>query len=291
LSQFITSNLAILSPGLLGGSIAFAARRYLGANLSLRVWSRGDAALVKVRDSGVADVATTNLREVITGADLVILAMPVPYMKEMVQALLPHLSAGSLVTDVGSVKGPVVATLGPLCADAGRVFVGSHPMAGDDKAGFEAARGDLFDGKTCILTPTSDSPADDVDRLRCFWRSLSCRVLCMDADEHDRKVARISHLPHAVAAAVSLAALADDPSAGDCVGQGFRDSTRVAQGPADMWADILLENRAEVLASLTDATARLQELLAFVQGADKEGLRQFLAHAAQLRASLPGLPL
>lgn len=279
-------SIAILGPGLLGGSLALAVRRVM-PQCEIRIWGRREQAVQDILDRGLADFASTNAALVAEGASLVILATPVLVMEAMSMALVGRLASDAVVTDVGSVKRSVVSVLEPLFTSGGHSFVGSHPMAGSDKAGIAAARHDLFQGAACILTPTTDTASMALDRVRQFWETLGCRLLTMSPEEHDRKIARISHLPHAVAAAVVLAALGKDHSAVQCSGNGFRDSTRVAGGDPDLWTGILLENRHEVVPALEDVVARTKELLAIISGQDNEALRRFLAEAQQLRALVP----
>lgn len=243
--------------------------------------------MTTVRERGLADFTSTDARLVVEGASFVVLATPVTVMESVSRLIVGRLAPDAVVTDVGSVKQPVVSVLEPLFASAGRSFVGSHPMAGSDKAGIEAARQDLFKGAACIVTPPGETLSVDVDRVKSFWEALGCRLITMSASEHDRKIARISHLPHAVAAAVVLAGLGHDPSAASCSGNGFRDSTRVAGGDPDLWTGILLENRSEVVMALEDVVARTKELLAIISRQDNEALRRFLAEAQKLRALVP----
>jgi prephenate dehydrogenase len=280
-------HIAILGPGLLGGSLAMAVRKHFPES-RITLWARREEAVEKIREMQIADIASTNVREVVSGADLIILATPITVMESLAREIVKaDLSDGAIITDVGSVKASVVSELEPVCQAAGKTFLGSHPMAGSERTGIEAARADLFDGAACILTPTARTSRDDVARLTGFWRALGCRVLEMDAQEHDRRIARISHLPHVMAAATTLAALRASPAALDCAGNGFRDSTRVAAGDADLWTGILAGNRAEVLAAVRDASDTLREFLEMLDGLDEEALRRFLLEAKSLRDRLP----
>jgi len=160
-------------------------------------------------------------------------------------------------------------------------------MAGSEKSGFSAAHADLLQGATCIVTPDEDTEADHLTRLTDFWTSLGCRVLAMSPEEHDRKVARISHLPHAVAAAVVRAALGADASAAECTGNGFRDATRIAAGDPALWTGILMENRSEVLSALADVRREMALLVEILERMDEEALTRFLAEARTLRTRVP----
>lgn len=276
-------SIAILGPGLLGGSLALAVRQRM-TGTEIRVWGRRQEAVDEVLRRSIADMASTDASEVVRGASLVILATPVATMHQLAASFRAALTSDALVTDVGSVKGSVVSALEGVL---GSQFIGSHPMAGSERAGLEAARVDLFENAACIVTPTSRSKLDAVERVRAFWSTLGCRLLTLDPHEHDRKIARISHLPHSVAAALTIAALRDDPTAAQCMGNGFRDSTRIAAGDPDLWTGILTENRDEVVAALEDAVVRTKELLEILRTPDHEALRRFLAEAQQLRMGVP----
>lgn len=275
-------SIAILGPGLLGGSLALAIKQ-AWTDLEVRMWGRRAEAVAEVLRLGIADFASTDAGVVVQNASLVVLATPVVVMEQVSIALKGSLASDAVVTDVGSVKGSVVSVLEPLFASAGVPFVGSHPMAGSEQTGIAAARADLFAGATCILTPTPQTQPAALARVQAFWAALGCRLLSMNLQEHDRKVARISHLPHAAAFALVRAALQSDPTAAECAGNGFRDTTRIAGSDPDLWSGILLENQAEVVAALQDAVTDLQDLLAIVRGADKEQLRHYIAQAQELK--------
>lgn len=275
-------SIAILGPGLLGGSLALAIKQ-AWTDLEVRMWGRRAEAVAEVLRLGIADFASTDAGVVVQNASLVVLATPVVVMEQVSIALKGSLASDAVVTDVGSVKGSVVSVLEPLFAGAGVPFVGSHPMAGSEQTGIAAARADLFAGATCILTPTPQTQPAALARVQAFWSALGCRLLSMNLQEHDRKVARISHLPHAAAFALVRAALQADPTAAECAGNGFRDTTRIAGSDPDLWSGILLENQAEVVAALQDAVTDLQDLLAIVRGADKEQLRHYIAQAQELK--------
>ena len=280
-------SIAIIGPGLLGGSIAQAWRR-ISPDSQLRIWGRRDEAVAAVHTRGLADFASTSIEEVCAGAELVVLCTPVETMEaQATQIANAALAENCVVTDVGSVKGPVVSALESVFLPRGIAFLGSHPMAGSERAGLDAARADLFQNATCILTPTLFTTDHALAFVRSFWLALGCRLQEMAPDEHDRKIARISHLPHLAAAAVTMAALHSDPSAASCVGNGFRDATRIAAGDPDLWTGILLQNRAEIVPALADARRAISELLAMLEEVDEKTLRRFLAEAKSLRDRVP----
>lgn len=270
--------IAVLGPGLLGGSVGLAVRaRGLG---EVRFWGRSEEKLAVIREAGF--LAKGKIAEAVAGADLVILATPVEHYCGLIDGLV---AAGGdyLVTDVGSVKGSVERGAGATLRAAGIPFVGSHPMAGSEQGGFGAARKDLFEGATCFLCP--DGERTRVAELQSFWESLGCVVTESSATEHDQIVARISHLPHALAAVTARVSLRN-AGEGSQGGGGLNDTTRVAAGNPEMWTGIFLENEGAVLAELDRALAEVTTLRELVNSRDEGGLVQWLAEAKSLRDEL-----
>lgn len=266
-----------------------AVRRYL-PDVRLQAWARREETRDLLRrDEARIDFVAESLSEAVSGADLVMLAMPTGAMAGVVSAIGPGaLSPETLVTDVGSVKGPVIDTVAPLVVAAGARFLGSHPMAGSEKTGVEFAETDLFQGASVILTPDAAGSASvrDGETLRAFWERLGGVVSVRSATEHDRIVAAISHLPHLVAAALVRSILQTDPGAALFSGGGFRDTTRVAGGPEEMWSGILTDNQAAVSERLGQLIADLESWKEVLDRLDREQLRGFLSEARQLRESL-----
>jgi prephenate dehydrogenase len=272
---------AILGPGLIGGSLALAlAERGLAKRLM--IYARSPRALDAIRTAGVEAELTGNPSEAVRDADVVILCVPIEAMAALVQEFRDSLKPGALVTDVGSVKGSVDRAVAPLL-DGRALWIGSHPMAGSEQGGFAAARADLFEGAAVIVTPTKHSPVHAKQRAHDFWSALGGRIFTLNPDQHDHLVAEISHLPHLVAAA-----LVNQASAGarDLAGSGFRDTTRVASGSPELWAEILLANRDAVAGSLSNLIAMLTHLQEIFADADKGDLLVELQKAQQLRAQL-----
>jgi prephenate dehydrogenase len=204
-------------------------------------------------------------------------------MRALAEKIAPALSRDATVTDVGSVKTGIVRQLEGVLGDR---FVGSHPMAGSEQSGFDAARADLFEGAACIITPTSSSRAASAETVRNLWESVGCRLMVMSPEEHDRRVARVSHLPHAVAAALVNAISLAVPEAGALAGGGYRDTTRIAASPAAMWREILCENRTELVAGLGDFSNALEDMRKMILSNDSEALESFLERARAIRESL-----
>jgi len=280
----VLGQISILGPGLLGGSLALA----LGeARLARRivVWARRPEAVADVRGRGLADLSTADVREAVAEADLVVLCTPVGAMPTLARRFAPALRQDAVATDVGSVKTRVTHELEAILQPAHR-FVGAHPMAGSERGRIDGARPDLLRGAPCILTPT---PSTDPAALRLvarFWRALGCRVHRVAPETHDAIVGALSHLPHLVASALVDLAAAVLPAHLRLCGNGFRDVTRIAASPAGLWAEILCENRANVIESLDGLLERLAALRGELAAADPDALRRRLERARRVRRGL-----
>jgi prephenate dehydrogenase len=274
--------ISILGGGLLGGSIALA----LQDSRDVRLWFRRLEMLEGARLAGFRGV-TSDLTVAVANCDLLILAVPVGAMPNLLAAAVhAGLPSNCLVTDVGSVKQTPHLQLADILTKSGNAFIGSHPMAGSEKNGLMAARADLFQNAACLLTNDSNASEQLVEDLEKFWADLGCRTRWFTAAEHDRIVARISHLPHITAAATALSALGSCAPYGELSGGGLKDTTRVASGNPDMWAEILTENRDAVIAGIRDNIAQLHEILASLESGDLEATRQWLVCAKHLRDEL-----
>jgi len=275
------SRLSIIGVGLLGGSIGLAA----GARLSsCRIIGYGHRreTLDRALEIGAIHEAANNLGEAVKDADLVILCTPVLLFEETLQAIAGFLKPGAVVTDVGSTKRSVVEAAARLLPRHAR-FVGSHPMAGSEKRGVEFARTDLFESALCLLTPTPQTDSAAVELVENFWRALGMRIAEMSPDEHDAVLAEVSHLPHAVAAA--LVHMPEAESLRLC-GNGFLDATRIASGDGGLWRDIFLDNADHVKAALAKLRQSLAEFEALLTPGKSEVLRAWLDSAAVKRETL-----
>jgi cyclohexadieny/prephenate dehydrogenase len=276
--------IAILGPGLLGGSIGRAAVRYKLAR-EVVMWGRrieSSRAAVRLK---AATFAAVTPQEAVQGADLVVLCTPVGAMPELARSFRSKLLKGAIVTDVGSTKYEIVKQLSTILA--GRAtFIGSHPMAGSEKDGLEASRADLFEGSVCILTPLPRTRTIPLVRLTEFWEALGCSMRSCSPAAHDEIVAYISHLPHLVAAALVNLVNRRNDGAFDFIGNGFRDSTRIAGGPAEMWSEIVLSNQEEIRRSLDLMIEELETIRRDVANSSLLDLRTYLRQAKQKREEL-----
>ena len=280
----IPGRVAIFGPGLIGGSIAMALRARQ-PDRPITVWGRSPEALENILKRGLADRTETDPLAAARGASLIVLCTPVGTMAELTAAFAPTLGGETLVTDVGSVKGTVTTRLGEIL---GNRFVGAHPMAGSERSGIGAARGDLFQGAPCIVTPNENADSVAVKTIEAFWKSLGCQITRMSAWEHDQVVARISHLPHALAfTLMNLVLDTLPPDSQDLAGGSFRDATRVASSDPALWTGILEENRTEVAAALREMAKLISSMAAALGRNDHDSLLDFLARAKEHRDSLP----
>jgi prephenate dehydrogenase len=271
--------ITLIGVGMLGGSVGLAAKQ---RGVAGRVCGlvRREESIAECLAAGVVDDATLDVAEAVADADLVILCTPVGRMGELAAAMKPHLAADAIVTDVGSVKASVVAAVEPVLPR----FVGSHPLCGSEKAGVANARGDLFAGTVCAVTPTDASDAATVETITKFWTALGSRVVNLTAANHDAIVARTSHLPHVLASALVNAVLAQ-PRAGesDFLGTGFRDTTRLASGEAGMWRDIALDNAEAIAVAVEDLQSEIGRLKTALSEKDGAALEKFFAEGQSAR--------
>ena len=276
--------IAIVGVGLLGGSLGTAIRRRKLAR-QVAGYVRRAASVKDCRKTGAVDFATTDLAAAVTDADLVILCTPLAQMKSLVKQMLPALKHGAIVTDVGSVKAGVVRELESLVAKAGGHFVGSHPMAGAEKAGVSAARADLFEAAMCVVTPTKMTNPAALRKVEKFWKALGGRGLRLAPELHDELVSRSSHLPHVVAA--TLARLVLNPAQPQAVAAlcatGFRDTTRIASGSPEMWRDIAQANRKNLTKAVNSFIADLQKFKYVLAQSDARAVANFFKTAKQRR--------
>ena len=240
--------LTILAPGLLGGSVARAARAH-GAAKRIVIWARRPEARLALREQPWCDAVADTPEDAAREASLVVIAAPVDRIVPLAQQIAPALPAGALVTDVGSVKGDI-ARLGAAAVAPRAHFIGAHPMAGSEKTGWEHGTAELFQHRTCFVTPLPDSDPRAVESVAAFWRALGSEVVSVGADEHDEIVAHISHLPQVIASSLCAFLATRNPAWRNHAGGGLRDTTRIAGSDPQLWRTILEQNRDEVLRAL-----------------------------------------
>ncbi|MDX2165592.1 MAG: prephenate dehydrogenase [Deltaproteobacteria bacterium] len=275
---------AIVGVGLIGGSLALAAKQagLIGEAIGV---GRSEANLAVARQRGLVDRTVRDLAA-LGAVDLVVLAVPVRSTAAMVETLLPHVPAGALLTDVGSVKGEIVAAVEALLP-VERRFVGAHPIAGSEDSGATAARADLFHGAACILTPTPRTDRGALGRIRALWEGVGARVEEMSPAAHDQALAWVSHLPHVVAYALVRALAAVDPALAGLAGGSWRDTTRVAASSPELWRDIFLANADALAAATQTFAAEVERLRTLVAGGDAAALSRWLEEAVRTKLAQP----
>ncbi|TCJ11728.1 prephenate dehydrogenase/arogenate dehydrogenase family protein [Parasulfuritortus cantonensis] len=277
--------LAVLGVGLIGGSLAAAAKR-AGVVRQVVGYGRSRDNLAEALALGLIDEVADSPEAAVTGADLVLLALPVGAMAAVFGRIAPHLGPDTLVTDAGSTKQDVIAAArAGLGAGAAR-FVPGHPIAGAEKSGAAAARADLYVGRNVILTPLRENAATAVTTVAELWRACGARVGEMGAAEHDRIFAAVSHLPHLAAFAL-VDELAGRPEAElyfRHAGSGFRDFTRIAGSSPVMWRDIALANRQALVAELDAYLSRLSAYRDALGAGDTDTLMQSFTRASAARS-------
>lgn len=271
----------IYGVGLLGGSLGMALRRR-GMAETIVGLGRSRKRLERGVTLGALDEFTTEMSEAMHGADALISCVPPRIIRRKWSEFAALAEPGLFATDVGSVKGPIVrdaeAALGP-----DHLFVGSHPMAGSEKGSIEAARGDLFEGVCCFVTPTDRTPDAALTRAVALWRALGARAAVMTPERHDRLIASISHLPHLFAATLVEALYSrgdSSPLFRTVVGNGFKDTTRIAAGDGALWEQIFSENSEAVTASLDEAIELLRQWREIISRGDRAS--EIIARLSQI---------
>jgi prephenate dehydrogenase len=247
------NTVAIIGVGLIGGSIGLALRERKLASRIVGI-GRRTSSLQAALSRGCVTEISTSISEGVRQADLVVVCTPVEKIADHVTEAAAHCASGTIMTDAGSTKAEIVAKAESGLAGkfpAHVPFVGSHPIAGSEKNGPEAASADLFDGRVVVITPTARTDPAATASIEQFWQALGARLIRMTPEEHDAIIARTSHLPHLVASALA----ATTPSNGETLpltGSGWADTTRIAAGDPELWRQILLANRGPTLNALAD---------------------------------------
>jgi prephenate dehydrogenase len=281
--QRVFKHLTVFGPGLLGASLAQTLKK-CAPPVVVRLWGRDAVKIDRISREPWGEGATTDMEEALRDSEALILATPVPHFIPLLRQALPFLPSGCRITDVGSTKQSFMKELeafvasSPLWKEKHLSFVGSHPMAGSEDSGWEAARPDLYQGCSCHLIPGPGASPKTVQTWADFWQSLGMRLLPPSTPaEHDRRVAQVSHLPHLLAAtlAQSLAALPEDTS--PFAGPGLRDTIRVAGGSPSLWRAIVSENRAAIIKAVEDFSGSFTTLQELLKEGDDTALEAFLA--------------
>ncbi|GAB4348312.1 MAG: hypothetical protein Kow006_08880 [Gammaproteobacteria bacterium] len=278
------SRLCIIGVGLIGGSLALALRR-AGVVSEIVGCNRSRESLDRAVALGVIDRGETEAAEAAAGADMVVLAVPMGAMEGIFRKLAPVLSPGSVVTDAGSTKGHVLTAARNAFGEVPPFLVPGHPIAGTEQSGVEAAFPELYRNRRVILTPTAETDAEALARVRWMWEQAGAEVEEMSVEHHDEVLAATSHLPHMLAYCLvdTLARMEESREIFRFAAGGFRDFTRIASSDPRMWHDICFANRAELLKMLERFGEDLKELGRAIEAGDSDALMTIFQRAKAAR--------
>jgi len=276
---------ALIGTGLVGGSVGLALRR---SGTEVHGFDLDAERLQRAVELGAIDHAASDLAAAVAGAEIVLVAVPVGHVAETVVAALD--AGAPVVTDVGSVKAPIVADVEGERPDLAGRFVGGHPMAGSEQDGLEGADADLFVGATWVLTPGARTDGDAFARVRSLVASLGAEVLAIEPEHHDMLVAVVSHVPQLAATTLmDVAATQGEEHATllRLAAGGFRDMTRIAAGHPGIWPDICIANRQAIGTALDDYIGALTRVRNLVRDSDRDSILDLLERARGARRRLP----
>jgi prephenate dehydrogenase len=277
------NKVTIIGMGIMGGSFGLS---LLDKKLAKRVTGLGRnlKRLNIARKKGAATDVTTDYKTAVTGADLVVIALPVMMIPAAFKDIKPFLSKGAIVTDMGSVKGAIMSKVGLF--DTGRNFVGSHPMVGSEKAGIEFIKKGLYEKGVCIVTPEKGTDGKKTAVITLLWEALGMKVIKMAPKEHDACAAAVSHFPHLAAFAMVVSSEGQIRKNKAAIGPGFKDSTRIAASNEEVWSEIILMNKAEILKNMDIYIKQLARLSGIIAGGRLDELKEYIKKSRILRESI-----
>jgi prephenate dehydrogenase len=278
--------LGLIGCGLMGGSFALALKR---AGLVKRVvgYSKSPSTTERARQMGVIDVEAPSALLAVSGADIVLLAVPVSATEASFKAIRHLITPNTLIMDVGSTKRDVVDAARRVLRDHIGCFVPAHPIAGKEVSGVENADVNLYNGKQVILTPIERTFTVQLQKATSLWTALGCEVIKMSPQAHDAAYAAVSHLPHLIAFALmnGIGNQSDGNDYLSLAGPGFRDFSRIAASDPKMWRDILIANKEELLAQSKIFQQTLQSLEQLIESGNGDALESEIDQASQTRAN------
>jgi cyclohexadieny/prephenate dehydrogenase len=278
----------IIGFGLIGSSIARGIRQWQLADQVVAI-DRDPAVRARVSELGIVDAIASDAAQAVRDCDLVILCVPVMANAALAATIGPHLQPGTIVSDVGSVKAPVVRDVAPHLPE-GVHFVPAHPVAGTEHSGPDAGFAELFRNRWSILTPPENTPDEAIARVRAFWEGLGANVEIMTPDHHDLVLAITSHVPHLIAYnIVGTAADMEKVTQSEVIkfsAGGFRDFTRIAASDPTMWRDVFLANKEAVLEMLGRFNEDLAALQRMIRWGDGDGLHALFSRTRAIRRGI-----
>lgn len=275
------NKITILGVGLIGASFALAMKKR-GLCSHIAGYGRREDNLKKAMEMKIIDSFGVDASKACADSDLVLFAIPVGQFTDTAKKINSSFKKGAIVTDVGSVKGKLVRDMEALMPE-GVSFVGGHPIAGSDRTGIDSATADLFAGARCILTPTEKTDKAALKKITALWESIGAIVSTLNTDEHDRIYAAVSHLPHIIAYAIVNTVADINKSYLKFAGQGFKDTTRIAASSPELWRDISLMNRENILEFIEFFKKNLDSLGGCLKKSDSETIEKEFKKAKALR--------
>lgn len=281
------NKITIIGVGLIGGSLARALKE---RNLAKVVfgYGRDQSRLEEAQKSNVIDAFSTNIKEAIDEANIVVIATPVGTFKDILGQIEPLISSNVIITDVGSTKSDIVNIVNDVLKDKSSYFIPAHPIAGKERSGFEVSDSKLYDGKKVIITPQETNSPESIDVIDQMWKNVGADVDFMSAESHDNLLGMTSHLPHMLAFSLVNYLVDQNPNASIYAGGGFKDFSRIASGDAIMWRDICLQNKNQIMNHLKGYQSTLDDLLEAINDEDSEKLGQLFTTAKKTRDSWLG---
>jgi len=281
------NKITIIGVGLIGGSLALALKE---RNLAKVVfgYGRDQSRLEEAQKSNIIDAFSTNIKEAIDEANIVVIATPVGTFKDILGQIEPLISSNVIITDVGSTKSDIVNIVNDVLKDNSSCFIPAHPIAGKERSGFEVSDSSLYDGKKVIITPQEANSPESIDMINQLWTNVGADVDFMSAESHDNLLGMTSHLPHMLAFSLVNYLVDQNPNASIYAGGGFKDFSRIASGDAIMWRDICLQNKNQIMNHLKGYQSTLDDLLEAINDEDSEKLGQLFTTAKKTRDSWLG---
>jgi prephenate dehydrogenase len=280
------SKITIIGLGLIGGSLACALKRSGRVGEVFGVDLDEKALDYAVRE-GIIDNGSKEIEERVNHSEVVVIATYVGIILQVAMSVASIASKGTIITDVGSVKGKIVKEIEDRLPSHLH-FIGGHPIAGTERSGVWASDPRLFKGKRCILTPTLKTHPEALAKVKGLWGSVGARIFTMDAETHDRVLSFVSHLPHVVAYALvnAVASQREPDNMLDFAGGGLRDYTRIGASSPDMWTDIFLMNRENVLGSIREFKKALEKIEELIAKEDLRKLKEELDKGVRIKRNM-----
>lgn len=285
----IIQTLCIIGTGLIGGSFARALRKSNAVEHIIGA-GRDEGRLLEAKKLGVIDSFELDLASAVKKSDVVLISVPLGAMKSVMSQIKAAVTDKTIITDAGSAKQSVIANMQEVFGHLPENFVPGHPIAGTEKSGVAASFAELYEKRKVILTPTATSNAKSVDIVSELWRRCGADVVCMDAQHHDEILAATSHLPHMLAYALvdCLANLDDKKEVFTYAAGGFRDFTRIASSDPEMWQDICVANKKDLVAIIDKFSDELGKLRDAVNNEDSEYMKALFSRAKKARDTFCG---